>query len=126
MQPYSSPLFLLSSSSPFFHVLLLYDLLFSSFILMSCLILHSLSTLIAFCLFFISSSLSYFLSFSLIFTPSLFLQHVDAQISLNELHRHLHLLFSRVANELTEKTTKLERAKLKAMMQRTERNYEIG
>ena len=32
MQPYSSPLFLLSSSSPFFHDLLLYGLLFSSFL----------------------------------------------------------------------------------------------
>ena len=53
-------------------------------------------------------------------------QHLDAQVSLNELHRHIHLLFSRVATELTEKTTKLQQAKLKAMMERTHNNYELG
>ena len=47
-------------------------------------------------------------------------------MSLNELHRHLYLLFSRVASELNEKTSKVQKAKLDAMMERTHTNYELG
>ena len=47
-------------------------------------------------------------------------------MSLNELHRHMYLLFSRVASELNEKTSKVQKAKLEAMMTRTHKNYELG
>jgi hypothetical protein len=53
-------------------------------------------------------------------------QHLDIQVSLNELHRHIYLMFKRVATEMNEKTSKLQQAKLEAMMERTHSNYELG
>ena len=53
-------------------------------------------------------------------------QHLDIQASLNDLHRHIYLMFKRVATEMNEKTSKLQQAKLEAMMERTHSNYELG
>jgi hypothetical protein len=78
----------------------------------------------------ISSFLSPFLSIpphtSLSLPPLPPPQHLDIQVSLNELHRHIYLMFKRVATEMNEKTSKLQQAKLEAMMERTHSNYELG
>eukprot|EP00596_Hydrurales_sp_CCMP1899_P001210 CAMPEP_0119050542 /NCGR_PEP_ID=MMETSP1177-20130426/70529_1 /TAXON_ID=2985 /ORGANISM="Ochromonas sp, Strain CCMP1899" /LENGTH=304 /DNA_ID=CAMNT_0007029069 /DNA_START=72 /DNA_END=983 /DNA_ORIENTATION=- len=56
------------------------------------------------------------------------LQHLDMQVSLNELHRHLNMLFKRVASDMVASTTttKLQQAKLKAVLERMTDNYEAG